>query len=146
MKFLGTTTVIAPIVLIILTIWMAFAFASPASASPLPDKYYRDEMPTAYRGAWCQTPKPNVMKKCSGPRDEGDFVINAKGFVTSESVCERVKIIVVDLNPRHLEVKFRCALMEEMANGKTDVWGAESGWMFTSDIRLDGSTLTMKDE
>ena len=35
MKFLGTTTVVAPIVLIILTIWMGLAFASPASASPL---------------------------------------------------------------------------------------------------------------
>jgi hypothetical protein len=32
MKFLGTTTVVAPIVLIILTIWMGLAFASPASA------------------------------------------------------------------------------------------------------------------
>jgi hypothetical protein len=33
MKFLGTTTVIAPIVLIVLTIWMAFAFASSARAA-----------------------------------------------------------------------------------------------------------------
>src|SRR5262245_43167598 len=36
MKFLGTTTVIAPIVLIILTIWMAFAFSSPARAGERP--------------------------------------------------------------------------------------------------------------
>jgi hypothetical protein len=33
MKLLGTTTVVAPLVLIILTIWMAFAFASPAHAN-----------------------------------------------------------------------------------------------------------------
>jgi hypothetical protein len=32
MKFLGTTTVIAPIVLIILTIWMAWALAGPTAA------------------------------------------------------------------------------------------------------------------
>jgi hypothetical protein len=36
MKFFGTTTVIAPIVLIILTIWMAFAFSSPARAGERP--------------------------------------------------------------------------------------------------------------
>jgi hypothetical protein len=33
MKFLGTTTVIAPIVLIILTLWLGLAFASPADAA-----------------------------------------------------------------------------------------------------------------
>jgi hypothetical protein len=32
MKILGATTIIAPVVLILLTIWMAFAFASPARA------------------------------------------------------------------------------------------------------------------
>lgn len=41
MKFLGTTTVIAPIVLIIMTIWIGFALAGPAGATspaPLPSK------------------------------------------------------------------------------------------------------------
>src|SRR6516164_2310397 len=44
MKFLGTAAVIAPIVLIVLTIWMAFALAGPAGAAspaPLPSKISR---------------------------------------------------------------------------------------------------------
>jgi hypothetical protein len=55
MKFLGTTTVIAPIVLIVLTIWMAFAFASPArAASP--------EMPSFTINYWCSRGEPEQNK------------------------------------------------------------------------------------
>jgi hypothetical protein len=55
MKFLGTTTVIAPIVLIILTIWMAFAFASPGrAASP--------EMPSFTINYWCSRGEPEQNK------------------------------------------------------------------------------------
>jgi len=119
--------------------------ATAALSSPLPAKYYRDQMPSQFRGAWCGG-QGNTMRKCSATRDEGDIIVTAKGFTGTESVCEHVKIILVDLNPNHLSVKFRCALMEEMAATKTDVWGAENGWMAVLDMRLTNGRLVIKDE
>ena len=79
MKFLGTTTVTAPIVLIILMIWMAFAFASPArSDSTLPAS--RFQRTSAADGALVDLdelnacrwpigdPPMSTFRYCAGPR------------------------------------------------------------------------------
>jgi hypothetical protein len=108
---------------------------TPAKAvDSMPDKYYRTNLPSQFHGDWCEAPgsKPTVaqLKKCK----EGSTTINAKGFSTEDQDCQAVKVMLPELNPKHIWVKFLCQ----------DIGAGESR-MISWDMRRDGDKIIIRD-
>jgi opacity protein-like surface antigen len=93
-----------------------------------------DSMPPQYRGAWCTTKTPDVLRKCAATRDEGDMVMTASGYRVAEAVCRHTDLTW--RNPNRLRAEFQCTMID----------GGDTQAPFTLDMRLggDGKTLTMR--
>jgi hypothetical protein len=117
----------------------AIAFSSgTALAGSLPAKFYLTEMPTQYRGLWCDIGSALMTRSnsCTG----SSMRITAKGYETEALRCDANKIIVNPKTHGH-SVKFRCAWKDKLEPGADIYADPDNGDFVTLEMHLVGSKL-----
>lgn len=105
----GLNTLLFVLAMLLLLALVVFA-ARPAAAGTVPPSTSLDtlaEIPPAFRGAWCETSNPKILKRCRKPLDEGDIVLTATALKLGDTHCRQTKILA-SRNRKYVSLRASC--------------------------------------